>query len=114
LLDSTAKTYFSASITNAATRSEVIKAVLMNSADKLSGWDNGQHIVDGVITTTQALDWAMGAGRMNLNEAFSQYTTSAVITTGSGISQTEFTAPIESVGWAFGTAALGVTTITGS
>ena len=107
LLDSTAKTYFNASITNAATRSEVIKAVLMNSADKLSGWDNGQHIVDGVITTTQALDWAMGAGRMNLNEAFSQYTTSAVITTGSGISETGFTAPIESVGWAFGTASLG-------
>lgn len=107
LLDSTAKTYFSASITNAAMRSEVIKAVLMNSADKLSGWDNGQHIVDGVITTTQALDWAMGAGRMNLNSAFDQYTTSAVITTGSGITQTGFTAPIQTVGWAFGTGALG-------
>ena len=107
LLNSMAKSYFTASITNAATRSEVIKAVLMNSADKLPGWDNGQHIVDGVITTTQALDWAMGAGRMNLNEAFSQYTTSAVITSGSGISQTRFTAPIESVGWAFGTVSLG-------
>lgn len=107
LLDSTAKTSFSASITNAATRSEVITAVLMNSADKLPGWDNGQQIVDGVITTTQALDWAMGAGRMNLNAAFAQYTTSAVITTGSGMSQTGFTAPIESVGWAFGTASLG-------
>jgi len=47
LIDSTAKTYFDPSITNAATRSEVIKAVLMNSADKLSGWDNGQQIVSG-------------------------------------------------------------------
>jgi hypothetical protein len=107
LLDSTAKSYFSASVTNAATRSEVIKAVLMNSADKLPGWDNGQQITAGVITTTQALDWAMGAGRMNLNAAFAQYTTSAVITTASGISQTGFTAPIQSVGWAFGTASLG-------
>jgi Subtilase family len=107
LLDSTAKTYFDASVTNAATRSEVIKAVLMNSADKLPGWDNGQRIAAGVITTTQALDWAMGAGRMNLNAAFSQYTTSAVITSGSGITQTGFTALIQSAGWAFGTASLG-------
>jgi hypothetical protein len=107
LLNSTAKSYFSASITNAATRSEVIKAVLLNSADKISGWDNGQQIVGGVITTTQALDWAMGAGRMNLNAAFEQYTTSAVITTGSEITQTGFTAPIQTAGWAFGTAALG-------
>lgn len=107
LLISTAKTYFDASITNAATRSEVIKVILMNSADRLSGWDNGQQLVSGVITTTQALDLAMGAGRMNLNAAFSQYTTSAVITSGSGISQSGFTAPVQSVGWAFGTASLG-------
>lgn len=107
LLDSTAKSFFDASLTNAATRSEVIKAVLMNSADKLPGWDNGQQITAGVITTTQALDWAMGAGKMNLNAAFSQYTTSAVITSGSGIFQTGFTAPVQSAGWAFGTASLG-------
>lgn len=107
LLDSTAKTYFAASLTNAATRGEVIKAVLLNSADKISGWDNGQQIVGGVITTTQALDWAMGAGRMNLNDAFAQYTTSAVVTTGGGIAQTGFTASVDRVGWAFGTAALG-------
>lgn len=107
LLDSTAKTSFAPSVTNAATRSEVIKAVLMNSADKLPGWDNGQSITNGVITTTQALDWAMGAGMMNLDEAFSQYTTSAVITSSPGISQTGFTAAIQSVGWAYGTASLG-------
>jgi hypothetical protein len=107
LLNSTAKTYFDASITNAATQSVVIKAVLMNSADKLPGWDNGQQIVNGVITTTQALDWAMGAGRMNLNAAFSQYTTSAVITTADSISVSGFTESVESTGWAYGTAMMG-------
>lgn len=107
LIDGTAKTLFDPSITNAATRSEVIKAVLMNSADKLPGWDNGQQIMAGIMTTTQALDWAMGAGRLNLNEAFSQYTTSAMITTGTGVSQTGFTASIQSVGWGFGTASIG-------
>jgi hypothetical protein len=107
LLDSVAKTAFSSSYANAATRSEVIKAVLMNSADKLAGWDNGQQISAGVITTTQALDWAMGAGRLNLNNAFTQYTTSAVVTTGSGISLSGFTDPVHSTGWAFGTAMIG-------
>jgi hypothetical protein len=107
LLDSVAKTAFSSSYTDAATRSEVIKAVLMNSADKLPGWDNGQQISAGVITTAQALDWAMGAGRLNLNNAFTQYTTSAVVTTGKGISLSGFTEPVQSTGWAFGTAMIG-------
>lgn len=106
LLDSAAVTAFSADITNAATRSEVVKAVLMNSADKLPGWDNGQQITAGVITTTQALDWSMGAGRMNLNEAFSQYTTSACITTGPSLTVTGFNEPVQSIGWGFGTALL--------
>jgi hypothetical protein len=107
LLDSVAKTAFSSSYTDAATRSEVIKAVLMNSADKLPGWDNGQQISAGVITTTQALDWAMGAGRLNLNNAFTQFTTSAEVTTGKGISLSGFTEPVQSTGWAFGTTMIG-------
>jgi subtilisin family serine protease len=52
----------------------VIRAVLMNSADKtLSGWNNGQTLVGGVIKTTQSLDWTLGAGRLNLNTAYDQY-----------------------------------------
>jgi subtilisin family serine protease len=43
----------------------VVRAVLMNSADKIAGWDNGQQSVSGVITTTQSLDWNLGAGRLN-------------------------------------------------
>ncbi len=107
LLDSTAKIYFNLSLTNAATQSVVTKAVLMNSADKLSGWDNGQQILNGVITTTQALDWAMGAGRMNLNAAFSQYTTQAYVTTSPGLSYSGFNLAVASTGWGYGTALLG-------
>lgn len=51
----------------------VVKSVLLNSADKTPGWDNGQANVGGVITTTQSLDWALGAGRMNLDQAYDQY-----------------------------------------
>jgi len=86
-----------------------VKAVLMNSADKLPGWNNGQQIVNGVITTTQALDYAMGAGRMNLNTAFTQYTTSACITTYPGIFSTGFNLQVANTGWAYGTATLGGT-----
>jgi subtilisin family serine protease len=52
----------------------VIRAVLMNSADKtLPGWDNGQTVVGGVTVTTQSLDWTFGAGRLNLDTAYDQY-----------------------------------------
>lgn len=107
LLDSLAKSAFDPSLTNAATQSVVTKAVLMNSADKLSGWDNGQQIMNNVITTTQALDYAMGAGRMNLNAAFTQYTTSAYVTTSPGLSYSGFNLPVSSTGWGYGTALLG-------
>ncbi len=51
----------------------VIKAVLLNSADKIPGWNNGQTLVNGVITTRQALDYSSGAGALDLNQAFTQY-----------------------------------------
>lgn len=52
----------------------VIKAVLLNSATKNAGWDNGE-VVDskGVIRTTQALDPAVGTGMLNLHAALVQY-----------------------------------------
>jgi len=58
----------------------VVKAVLMNSADKLPGWNNDQRLNpngSGVITT-QALDWNSGAGALNVQRALEQY--SAVAT----------------------------------
>ena len=64
-----------------ATDGRVIKAVLMNSAVKVDNWNNGQHPVSDpagmggvVITTTQSLDYASGAGRIDLARALGQYT----------------------------------------
>jgi PEP-CTERM motif len=51
----------------------IVKSVLMNSASKLPGWNNGQSVVAGVIQTTQSVDYSMGAGAMDLNQAFDQY-----------------------------------------
>lgn len=51
----------------------VVKAVLLSSADKTGGWNNGQALSGGVIRTTQALDQAVGAGRMNLAQALPFY-----------------------------------------
>ncbi len=51
----------------------VVKAVLLASADKTGGWDNGQALSGGVVRTTQALDQAVGAGRMNLAQALPFY-----------------------------------------
>lgn len=80
----------------------VIKAALMNSADKLPGWDNGQ-IADlngnGGVRTTQGLDNRIGAGRLNLDAAFDQYLggTTDVAGLGQGVMGT-----IQSTGWDFG------------
>ncbi len=52
----------------------LIKAVLLNSATKLAGWDNGQQVnADGVIVTTQSLDYTMGAGLVNAEQALTEY-----------------------------------------
>ncbi len=51
----------------------VIKSVLLNSATPLPGWNNGQHVEGGMTVTTQSLDWAQGAGMLNLDKAFDQY-----------------------------------------
>ena len=48
----------------------VIKAIMMTAATKTPGWDNGQHLDAGVIRTTQALDYVVGAGALNLVDAY--------------------------------------------
>jgi len=74
--------------------SRVIKAVLMNSADKPAGWDNGQSLqngvefkievggisgaymtqtYDGIVATSQGLDYNFGAGALNAERALEQY-----------------------------------------
>lgn len=76
----------------------VVKAVLMNSADKTHNWNNGQSMVSGVVTTTQSLDYNAGAGRMNLDAAFDQYTAGTANVAGSGGGD------VAAIGWDYGIA----------
>jgi hypothetical protein len=81
----------------------VIKAVLMNSADKIPGWNNGEipHPNGfGGVRTTQSLDYNSGAGAMNLTKAYGQYVTAGtrdVPGTFSGLQ-----GPVAPIGWDFG------------
>ena len=74
LVASAAKTLPALSSNPAASQSVVVKALLLNGADKTIGWDNGQQTVtvgsDTFIQTTQSLDYAAGTGRMNLDTTF--------------------------------------------
>src|SRR5262249_34433406 len=84
---------------NNALDGRVLKAVLLNSADKTSGWSNnstGAGTKASPYKTTQGLDYNVGAGRMNLTTAYSQYlsgTTGVVSPTGGSVSN---------LGWAYG------------
>ncbi len=79
--------------TQASIDARVVKSVLQNSARKTDGWDNGQSNVGGVITTSQSLDWATGAGALDLDRAFAQYTAGTTDVPGLGGETTE------AVGW---------------
>lgn len=87
-----------------AVHANVIKAILLNSADKLTGWTNGLTNVGGVLTTTQALDYNIGAGVMNLDRAFTNYTTGTNNVPGLGGGTN-----LAAIGWDFGqVSALGM------
>lgn len=53
----------------------VIKAVLLNSAKKPADWTNNASLQNGVLVTTQALDYNYGAGILDAERALNQYTT---------------------------------------
>jgi len=76
----------------------VIKAVLLNSADKTAGWSNAQTLSSGTWTTAQSLDANTGAGRMNLDQAFAQYAPASVSKNTTGL----VGGNVASTGWAFG------------
>ena len=80
----------------------VVKAVLMASAARTEGWNNGQVVAGGVTRTTQALDWATGAGALDLTAAGRLYVESTTldVTNPTG-------AVIGSNGWDLGTVAVG-------
>ena len=72
---------------NDATDGRVIKAVLMNTADKTARWNGG---------ATAGLDPAVGTGRMNLDQARFQYDTGF----GFGVNATPaVNSPVVSTGW---------------
>jgi hypothetical protein len=80
----------------------VIKAILMNSADKPAGWNNGQTTVNGVTTTTQSLDYTYGAGSLDLNQAWTQYTSGTTDLVDSTGHPTMTGGSVQPTGWAFG------------
>jgi hypothetical protein len=89
--------------------SRVMKAVLMNSATKTQGWNNGQTVNPngfGGVLTTRGLDNRVGAGRMDLNRAYDQLlsgTTDVLGTTQGPLGN------VSQLGWDFGQANQGTT-----
>ncbi len=84
-----------------ATDTLIVKAILLNSADKIPGWTNNTTSVNGVLVTTQGLDYSSGAGAMNLNRAFDQEFAGNTDLTGLG------GGAILRIGWDYGHVAIG-------
>lgn len=63
----------------------VVKAAMLAGARQPTGWNNGQATVDGVITTTQALDHASGAGILDLDATYRAYVGEPFSTTTDGM-----------------------------
>jgi autotransporter-associated beta strand protein len=89
-----------------ALQNVVLKSVLLTGADKITGWSNGQGTSNGVITTTQSLDWTLGAGRMNLDRTFDIQINGQ---TGVAGTNTGYQGKVDAKGWDFGAAQLGLT-----
>jgi hypothetical protein len=101
--------YAQLSATPDARDSRVVKAVLMNSADKTEGWDNGQAAHpngNGGVLTSRGIDDRVGAGRMNLGRAFGQFLSGTTDLAGTSHGALGTVNPI---GWDFGEVAEGTT-----
>ena len=109
LVVSAAKTLPALSSNPAAAQSVVVKSLLLNGADKTAGWSNGQQSVTvggtTYLRTTQSLDYAAGAGRMNLATTFDQQVNGQTDVVGTG---TGSLGPVARRGWDYGTAVVGV------
>jgi hypothetical protein len=100
-----------AALVNSAARAEgwgpeardgrVVKAILLNAADKLPGWNNGQADVNGERITTQSLDWAQGTGRLNFGRAYDQQLAGTTDLPGPG------GGTVAATGWDYGVIAEG-------
>lgn len=109
LVASAARTLPALSSNPNAAQSVVVKALLLNGADKTTGWSNGQQPVtvasDTFIRTTQALDWSVGAGRMNLASTFDLQVNGQTDVAGTA---TGVQGAVARSGWDFGDAVVGV------
>jgi autotransporter-associated beta strand protein len=105
LVGSAAKTLPILENNSEATNSLVVKALLMTGADKTAGWTNGQTLVNGVITTNQSLDYAVGAGRMNLDNTYRIQVEGQASVSGSSAGTLSH---VQERGWDFAEARIGL------
>lgn len=88
-----------------ASNALVVKSLLLTAADKTAGWTNGQASVTEsgttFVKTTQSLDWAVGAGRMNLDRTFDLQVTGQTDVPGTA---TGVLGNVAALGWDFGSA----------
>lgn len=99
-----------------ASDGRVVKAVLLNSADKTAGWSNAETNVnvggDDRLRTTQSLDYNVGAGRMNLDQAFDQFVN---VANGGEAGTTDLAGAaggvVDNVGWDLGTVGQGLSNL---
>lgn len=107
LVASAAKTLAPLASNTNASQSMVVKSLLLTGADKTTGWNNGQQnvTVGGTtfLQTTQSLDWAAGAGRMNLDKTFDIQFNGQIDVSGS----TGLLGTVARRGWDYGSAILG-------
>lgn len=109
LVASAAKTLSPLASNPRAAESVVVKALLLNGAAKTAGWNNGQQNVTAgattVIRTTQSLDWAVGAGRMDLDATFDLQLNGQTDVSGTS---TGPQGPVVKTGWDYGNAVVGI------
>ncbi len=75
----------------------IIKSVLQTSAEKFTDWNNAMALQgDGSYLTSQGLDYAQGAGQMNLTDAYHVFTGGTTDLSGDGGGD------IAEVGWDMG------------
>jgi subtilisin family serine protease len=95
---------------NPASRdARVVKSVLLNSATKIAGWNNGQvpHVNgNGGVETVQALDYASGAGALNLDRAYDQYLSGLTRDVPGTLLGNQ--GPVDVIGWDFGVVQNGI------
>jgi hypothetical protein len=91
-----------------AAQSVVVKSLLLTGADKTAGWSNGQQTVTvggtTYLRTTQSLDYAAGAGRMDLATTFGLQVGGQIDVVGTG---TGSLGAVAKTGWDYGSAVLG-------